>query len=200
MERDLITVNITAKKQMKLSCPTYLPAVLAVIVALSVVSNAFPASRQDCSSLRKEMEFKQGELNSYLDALGKSRTQQDSQLLVALNHKIDELVTQIALLEEKLGNCGEPQESKKIEGFSPVKSEESKFATKSCGELRKMLVQIHRKVNSFKRRENSLLSDLSPAEKSELKEAGKDLEKIRQILNGRCAVTPQPDSLKQRLR
>jgi len=173
---------------------------LLVIVAIFIVAPAFSASGQDCGTLQTKMESKQKELNSYLDALGKSRNQQDTRLVGALNFKIDELMTEIALLEEKLGSCSEPKESGRPEGFSSVKSEEGKFATKNCGELRKLLVQLNRKVNSYKRREHSLLSDLTAAEKSELKEADQDLEKIRKILNSRCAVAPGPDSLKQRLR
>ncbi|MBI5250019.1 MAG: hypothetical protein HY912_11040 [Desulfomonile tiedjei] len=185
---------------MRFSGSIYLPALLAGFFAFFLVSHACSASQQDCNSLRQDLEFRQTELTSYLDALGKSRNQQDSLLLGALNHKIDELISQIALLEEKMANCGESTEQTRIEGFSSVKSEEGKFATKNCGELRKTLVQLHRKVNSFKRRENSLLSDLTTAEKNELKDADQDLEKIRKILNSRCTVSPPQNSLKQRLR
>jgi hypothetical protein len=178
----------------------YFSAALAVIVMLSLATSAFPASQPDCDALRKEMESKQGELNSYLDALGRSRTQQDSMLSGALNHKIDQLITQIALLEERLARCGDQQETIEGQGLSSVKSEEGKFATKTCGELRKILVQLHRKVNSFKRRENSLLSDLTSAEKNELKESVQNLETVRKLLNTRCADGTNSDSLKKKLR
>lgn len=150
--------------------------------------------------MKKELGTKQKELNSYLDALEKSRQEHDSLLLGALNYKIDQIISQIATLEEKAANCGESQETAKVEGFSSVKSEEGQFATKSCGELRKMMVQVIRRVNALQRRENSLLSELTTSEKSELKDARQDLDKIRKILNTRCAVARPPDSLKQRLR
>jgi hypothetical protein len=185
---------------MKIRGSRCLPAVLSGIVLLSLVTAAFSASLQDCNNLRKELEVKQKDLALYLEAMGKSRTEHDQLLLGALNYKIDELVTQIAVLEERIAPCTDAEEAAKTKGMSSVKSEEGKFATKSCGELRRLLVQFHRKVNAFKRRESSFLSELTAAEQSELNEAAGDLEKIRKILNSRCAAAPQHDSLKRRLR
>jgi hypothetical protein len=185
---------------MKISGSRCLPAVLLGIVLLSLVTAAFSASLGDCNNLRKELEVKQRDLASYLEAIGKSRSEHDQLLLGALNYKIDELVTQIAVLEERIAPCTDGEEAAKTKGLSSVKSEEGKFATKSCGELRRLLVQFYRKVNAFKRRENSFLSELTPAEQNELNEAARDLENVRKILNSRCAVAPPHDSLKRRLR
>lgn len=177
-----------------------LPAVLSGIILLSLVSAAFCASLQDCDNLRKQLEVKQKDLVLYLEAMGKSRNEHDELLLGALNYKIDELVTQIAALEQKIAPCTDAEDAAKTKGLSSVKSEEGKFATKSCGELRRLLVQFHRKVNTFKRRESSFLSELTAAEQTELNEAAANLEAIRKILNSRCAAAPPQDSLKRRLR
>jgi hypothetical protein len=72
-----------------------------------------------------------------------------------------------------------------------IKRETADFVTANCPDLRLTLVQLLRKVNALKKRENSMFSGLSDAEKEELAEANEKLTALMTVLKARCSA---PDS------
>lgn len=179
-------------------CFTICSAVFLCIVWFAVPADC--ETRPECQALRQELQIKQEQLNSYLEALGKKGNREDPLLQNVLNYNIEQLILAMSVLEKRIKDCDVSESGSESGGMSSVKSEESKFATKTCGDLRRMLVQHVRKENAFKRRENSFLADLTPAEKTEYRETVQDLETIRTILKNRCTASPPKDSLKRRLR
>ena len=73
-----------------------------------------------------------------------------------------------------------------------IKRETEDFVTASCPDLRLTLVQLLRKVNALKKRENSVFSGLSDAEKEELADANQKLTTLMAVLKARCS-TPDSD-------
>jgi hypothetical protein len=69
-----------------------------------------------------------------------------------------------------------------------IKSRAGDQVTGSCADLRLTLVQLLRKVNALKKREHSLFSRLTDAEKHELEEANQKLTAVRTVLNTRCSA------------
>jgi hypothetical protein len=65
------------------------------------------------------------------------------------------------------------------------------YLTANCPDLRLTLVQLLRKVNALKKREHSMFSGLSDAEKEELAEANEKLTALMTVLKARCSA---PDS------
>jgi hypothetical protein len=73
-----------------------------------------------------------------------------------------------------------------------IKSRAGDEITGSCADLRMSLVQLLRKVNALKKREHSLFSGLTEAEKQELDDANQRLTAVRTMLNARCtALSPE---------
>jgi hypothetical protein len=65
------------------------------------------------------------------------------------------------------------------------------YVTANCPDLRLILVQLLRRVNALKKRENSAFSGLSETEKQELDEANQKLAALMTVLKARCST---PDS------
>ncbi len=53
-----------------------------------------------------------------------------------------------------------------------------------------MLLQLLRKTAALKRREKSLFSELTTAEKTELQEANRELQIVKSELKKRCSQAP----------
>lgn len=153
-----------------------------------------------CDAARKEMMSKKVELSEYVDALSKSHAKDDYAFMDVLNFKINELITRTKELERELASCPEPRQATPPPGMSGMKSDEEVIAEKSCGDLKKMLVMLMRKVNSLKRREKSVFSGLSPEEKSELSKVESELKTVKENLGKRCGAAETPGSLQRRLR
>jgi hypothetical protein len=81
-----------------------------------------------------------------------------------------------------------------------AKADESQYATASRVEARKLVFGLMRRVSALKKREKSLLSNLSPEEERELSRALKHFNIVRQILQTRCAVSDERNSLVKRAR
>ncbi len=69
-----------------------------------------------------------------------------------------------------------------------IKGAEGYYITASCTDLTLTLVQLLRKVNALKKREDSLFSALSETEKKELDEANQKLTEVRTVLKARCSA------------
>jgi hypothetical protein len=164
-------------------------SILVVSLLLSLVVVDFVSSADDaCAVIAASLAQKKRQLGDYFEALKKLHSEQDARLLEALNFKIGDLSEQIRNLEAERANC---PGGKNGEGPSAIKSDEDQFATTTCDDLRKMLLQLHRKTAALKRREKSLFSELSRTEKAELQEANRDLELVKSELKKRCS---QPTS------
>jgi hypothetical protein len=62
------------------------------------------------------------------------------------------------------------------------------YVTATCPDLRLILVQLLRRVNALKKRENSAFSGLSETEKQELEEANHKLTALMTVLKARCTA------------
>ncbi len=167
---------------------------LLIILLLSFAVLAEPvfAAERRCDTLRTDLLQKNLRLTEYEEALKKFDKRHDSEVVHLLGSKITDLRLDIQKLEKELEACDSQQLSKVPEGLSPVKSEDSQHATKSCGELRKRLVVLVKTVHSLRRRESSLLAEITEAEKKELREASEELKSVRAALELRCSAPPTP--------
>jgi hypothetical protein len=153
-----------------------------------------------CRSIRDRLEQDQHRLTEYLLALQVSYDRHDFHLSEALNQKIVNLRREVDRLKERVSACSRMGKAQTSEGLSSAKTEEAQFATKSCSELRKCLLPLLRKIRALKRREKSVLSNLTPEEEAELTEASEQLKEVNSALKARCAMSAGRTSLMKRLR
>ncbi|MGB6067618.1 MAG: hypothetical protein WBG50_22660 [Desulfomonilaceae bacterium] len=64
------------------------------------------------------------------------------------------------------------------------------YLTASCADLRLVLVQLLRRANALKKREHSLFSGLTDAEKHELADTNEKLASLQAMLKARCSAPP----------
>jgi len=167
---------------------------LLILCTLSFLTATIPALALDkrCEGLRRDLEQKNLRLQEHLHAATKFDGRDDSEETKAIATKIAGLKEEILRLEKELEACGGERSARVPEGLSTVKSDNGEHATKSCGELRKRLVELVKTVHSFRKRENSLLSRLTPEEKKEFREASEELKTVREALKSRCSVPTRP--------
>lgn len=99
-----------------------------------------------------------------------------------------------------MADCSARDARSMQQGLRETKSDEEKYATKSCGELRSLVLPLLRKTQDLKRKEKSLLAGPTPEETAELAEASEQLTIIARILKTRCAPFEARSSLLKRLR
>jgi len=167
---------------------------LTILAALSFLAIPMPALglEKRCEILRDSLEQKSLRLGQYLNAASKFDSRDDSEIVKALGSKISDLKEEILKMEKELAACKGEKSAANPEGLSTVKSEDSEYATKSCSELNKRLVALVKTVHSFRRRENSLLSELSLQEKKEFRDASEELKAVRDALRSRCSTPTSP--------
>ncbi len=165
---------------------------------LSFLVATTPALALDnrCEALRRDLENKSLRLGEHLNAASKSNGRDDSEEAKAMISKIADLKEEILRLERELEACTDEKSAKLEEGLSTVRSEEGEYATKSCGDLRKRLVDLVKTVHSLRKRDNSRLSRLTPEEKREFRGASEQLKTVREALKSRCSAPtpPRPSS------
>jgi hypothetical protein len=166
---------------------------LIVAVLSSSPGYSSPTAEQ-CVAMRKDLESKSERMSEYISMLQKFSDQKDIEVIGVMNQKISELAEQILKLEKDLADCDKQKPNVSNQGLGVVKSDEGRYATARCGELRKKLVQLLQKAQSLRRRENSLLSEFTSADKRELREAEQDIEAVKAALKARCpaSVPPKP--------
>ena len=168
------------------------------ITVLSILLSQFVmAEDKGCAAVRKDLELKRGQLAEYFVTLDKFRDKGESELESVLKHKINDLLDRINKAEE-VTDCAQKKASATTEGISPVKTDAGEYVTKTCAELRTMLVQLLRKTKSLKRREHSTFSELTPAEKTTLQESERELKTVNTILKARCARDADAGSARDR--
>jgi hypothetical protein len=163
---------------------------LLILSAVMLPAEHVWAQNKPCESLRADLEEKNLRLKEYINALRKFTELQDEEMVGVITSKIGEFAQQIADKKKDLEQCEDERSSKTRDGLSPSKSETGEYATKSCNELRKQLVGLVRTVHSLRRREISLISELTDTEKKQLQDALEELKKVRQILKTRCSGVP----------
>jgi len=172
-----------------------------VSLPLCLIPETLTATEDRCDAARRELIKNKEELTEYVDALNKSHAKNDYAFMDILNSKINELISRTRELEKELAGCPEPKPPLAgQQGMTGVKSDDELMAEKSCPELKKTLVPVIRKINGLKRREKSLLSGLSPEEKSELAKAETELRIVKENLKKKCSGSEPAGSLQKRLR
>jgi hypothetical protein len=168
------------------------------ITVLSILLSQFVmAEDKGCAALRKDLELKREQLAEYFVTLDKFRDRGESELESVLKHKINDLLDRIKKAEE-VTDCAQREVSATAEGISPVKTDASEYVTKTCAELRTMLVQLLRKTKSLKRREHSTFSELTQAEKTTLQESEGELRAVTTVLKARCVRDADAGSVRDR--
>lgn len=176
----------------------HLHRLLAVFLLLILAAESSGAAGEDaCSAIARNLKHTKWQLKEYLEAMQKVTDQNDARLLELLNHKISDLSERVRSLETEHAAC---PDAKLDEGLTTVKTDEDQYATKSCAELSKMLLQLLRKTAGLKRRERSLFSELTPSEKAELQEWNQELQTVKSILKTRCAESATKSSSQQKPR
>ena len=144
-----------------------------------------------CAEIAKNLEQNSFRLKEYAGALQKAHKDRDFQLITVLNGQIDETLKQIRVGEAELLNCPATR-AHDGPAISSVKSQDTKFADSSCGELKKKYIQLLRKYHSLARRQQSVLSELSADEKVELRITEDSMTAVDLELKKRCGSPPAP--------
>lgn len=178
---------------------------LMLAVFLAIVPHGHPGSWAGqgshwCDQVKNEAQQKRERLNEYLQSLQASYDARDFRLADTLNYKIKQIKDEIRILEQEAADCSARRSENMRDGIRETKAEESRYAAKSCGELRSMILPLVRKTQALTRKEKSLLAGLTRDEKTELAEASDQLRIISQILRTRCALPRARNSLLHRLR
>lgn len=147
---------------------------------------------QRCEALRRDMADKQARVSEYMGMLQKLNGEKDNEVIGVMKQKISELKEQVSKLERDIAGCDGKKSDATSQGLGVVKSDEGQYATARCGELRKKLLQLLQKVQGLRRRENSFLSEFTPDDKRELKDAEQDMEAVNAALKTRCPNTRAP--------
>lgn len=175
-----------------------------LIISIGIVlSLAMPVYSQEesCEKVRQDLERKKLEVSAYSDSVQKLMSTGDVATATILNKKIDENLHLIMQLEDRLTKC---PDSRVLTGSapstSPIKSDESNYQSRDCGELRKTLLKLLRKKHSLNKRSHSVLSELTPEEESALRATEQQLKEIRTILKQRCVQDKTPGFLKSQKR
>jgi hypothetical protein len=170
----------------------FLFSLLALLSMIIISPRSALAQDKPCEALRSDLQQKNLRLSEYLDTLKKFDRRKEPEIVDLLQDKIGKLRQQIFQSEKELAVCEGQRTPGAPEGLGPIKSEEGEHATKNCGDLRKRLVVLVRIVHTLRRRESSLLSELTIAEKKELAESSEELKSVREALKTRCSAPPAP--------
>lgn len=160
------------------------------------------AGAQDvCDGARKELQQERHRLNDYEAALRQSYDHTDSNLTRVLNFKISQAKKKVSDLELIIKYCPSSQVSNRPEiGLSGPKSDDGRYADKSCADLKKMLFPLLIKKRKLERRQKSMLSSMTEEDEAELQKISEELRHVRKALKTRCSAGSPPGSLLKRLR
>lgn len=173
---------------------------VCLLLGLSSVVGDRGCAQELCDDARKHLRQEQRLLDDYLSALQESYENKDKKLAGVLNFKISQSRKRLHELELILTYCPSKESSRSQEGLSGAKSDDGRFADKSCGELRKMLFSLLVSKRALKRREKSMFSKLTDEEEAELLDVSDQLRHVRKALRSRCSKGKPPRSLLKRLR
>jgi len=168
-------------------------------VLLTMCGSAM-ASDEECELARNNLQMQRQQLTDQIGALQKASEEGNLQLLELLNLKINELIGHTRQLEKRVADCDAELSRPGGRGLRSSKSDESKYATKNCDELKRLLVPLVRRIHTLQRREKSLFSEFSASERAELDTAFEEVKSIEGILKTRCATPKQAGPPKKRPR
>jgi hypothetical protein len=151
---------------------------------------------KECEEAKLSLESNKRLLREYVVALENAKERREAELVGLLTKKIDQLVEAIVKAEAQ-SDCDKSNAPDKLHAVGPVKSEENEYVTKSCDELRTIMVQLLRKTSPLKRRSTSTFSELSSVEKQELDEATRDLKAVLAATHIKCRGGKPAPSLKR---
>jgi len=186
---------------------TYLRKGLGRVLAIAILTPVLPAmcgiaaaSDEQCELARKNLQMKRQQLADHVGALQKASDENNLQALELLNIRINELIDQTRQLEKRAADCDAELSPPGGRGLRSSKSDESKYATKNCDELKRLLVPLVRKVHTLQRREKSLFTEFSANERADLDSAFEEVKTIEEILKTRCSPPKKAGPPKKRPR
>jgi len=177
-----------------------LRALVGMVAALFLAPQISLATDNDCEAARKVLTTRKQQISEYVAALKKASDENDLQIMELLNFKVNELIEQTRVLEKKVSECEARVSVAGSPGVSTSKSDEGKYATKSCDELKRALLPIMRKLNILEKKQRSLFSELTSAERADLDSSTQEIKTIENILKTRCAPNKQAGPSKRRPR
>ncbi len=169
--------------------PTFGAGIMVAWLCVLCLSGASGGDSIDCEALRAVLDQRREKLGEYIEALKMSHEQGDMRLVQAFCNKIDRLADEIREAEES-HKCPERPSSPTSPGLSPIKTDAAAFVTQSCGELRRMQVMLLIKINTLRRREQSVFSQLTAEEREALENSAETLKSVRNALKARCPEQP----------
>ncbi len=185
--------------QAKTTSPGILVEALVAIIMCAILLGGYQSSEgadKDCEEAKFALESNKRLVREYVAALENAKERGEAELIGLLTKKIDQLVEAIVKAEPQ-SDCDKSNGRDKLHGIGPVKSEENEYVTKSCDELRTIMVQLLRKTSPLKRRATSTFSELSSVEKQELDEATRDLKAVLAATHIKCREGRSAPSLKR---
>jgi hypothetical protein len=169
----------------------FIYSILVVSLLMPIMNPTLGSGQNNpCEILRADLARKDLRLTEYMNTAKKLDERDDREIVHAIHSKVTELRSHMIKLEKELQECEDRKEVTEPDGLSSVQSEEGENATKTCGELRKRLVVLVKNMHYLRRRESSLLSQLTDAETKELQETATELKAVREALRNRCSVQP----------
>jgi hypothetical protein len=159
-----------------------------------MISYPMPGHCEDknCSELQQEMEQKKQRMSEFISALHTFNEREDVEILKAMNAKISQLANLMLKLEKEIADCEKQRPREVAQGMGVVKSDEGRYATVPCSELRKKVIILTQKAHSLRKRQHSMLSELDATERRELQEISQDLQAVRDAIKSRCTPPPAP--------
>ena len=198
--RNLETDTAGWVSRARAKCPRILSAALVAFTVGALLLGGYQGgaegANKECEEAKSSLESNKRLLREYVVALENAKERREAELIGLLTKKIDQLVEAIVKAEAQ-SDCDKSNASDKLHGVGPVKSEENEYVTKSCDELRTIMVQLLRKTSPLKRRSTSTFSELSSVEKQELDEATRDLKAVLAATHIKCRGGKPAPSLKR---
>lgn len=177
-----------------------LRALIGILVALFLAPQIAAAADDDCEAARNSLTARKQQISEYVAALKKASDENDLQIMELLNFKVNELIEQTRVLEKKVSECGARMPVANSRGVSATKSDEGKYATKSCDELKRALLPLTRRLNVLEKKQRSLFSELTSAERADLDSFTEEIKTIENILKTRCSPNKKAGPSKRRPR
>jgi hypothetical protein len=158
---------------------------LAVLGAVMVVMGGSYARAGSCDEAARELQRKWERLSDSVEALRDAHRSGDLSLVHVFSHKISQQVEELREFQENTP-CPGLKASQSSRNLSPVKTDVAPHQDEPCNELRRMHMKLVITINSLRRRQNSVFSQLTAQEQEDLTRSGAELEQIREVLRSRC--------------
>lgn len=169
----------------------FIVVVVPVIALLGVPAFSEPPQGSATDPTGKSLETMKSLLADYERVRKEFESDGELELAKAVSVKIKELREQIEAEQNRLGGPTRGNEPESM-GISPVKADRSSFVTRSCSELRSMLIRLIRESNALKRRSGGVLSGPTEQDRWELRRVQDRITSVKESLRARCGVRASP--------